>query len=621
MRDKTTKVKQRAICGRDELLLVPDSKAAPQRGPTNISKTNFVGFPTPVPIYLETMISDLELLQDYTRNKSEESFTALVNRHLNLVYSAALRQVRSPQLAEEVAQSVFTDLARNAGKLKPDTVLTAWLYQVARRTAIDVVRRESRRQLREHIASEMNTMNTAAADWTHIEPLLDEAMDALNDTDRAAVLLRYFENKSLREVGQSLGTSDDTAQKRVSRAVERLRELFTKRGVTVGASGLVVVISANAVQAAPAGLAATISAAGVLAGTTLAATATATVTKTIAMTTLQKTLITATIAAAVGMGIFEAHRASQLHDQVQTLQQQQTPLAEQLAQLQAENMQLSNLVAQAKDQKSLSQAQFNELLKLRGQTGQTRTALQELTKLKDSATQQNGALPAYFSNALAQGISMAEKSNKKAALAKLDRMKEKLHLTDDQAQAISDIMVKNIENGSQQTLNLTLNAMQGKQQMPPQDQATLNALQNEEAAIKALLTPDQLAVYPDFKQAETITSAKNSAQADLTMMTGEMDLSQEQQDKVNSALYQLNLNQASTQEAIAQARASGNYADFVNLRSETQKQTLENKLKALDGILTPEQLKIYEKKQLDMIDMQTSAMKMFLSHTTNGVAQ
>jgi hypothetical protein len=167
--------------------------------------------------------------------------------------------------------------------------------------------------------------------------------------------------------------------------------------------------------------------------------------------------------------------------------------------------------------------------------------------------------------------------------------------------------------------------MQGKQQMPPQDQATLSALQNEEAAIKALLTPDQLAVYPDFKQAETITSAKNSAQADLTMMTGEMDLSQEQQDKVNSALYQLNLDQASAlqknQEAIAQARATGKFPDFFHLQIETQKQTLENKLKALDGILTPEQLKTYEQKQLDMIDMQTSAMKMFLPQTTNGVAQ
>src|SRR5206468_7064529 len=103
------------------------------------------------------------------------------------------------------------------------------------------------------ITTEMTAMNATANDGTHIEPLLDEAMHALDETDRAAVLLRYFENKSLREIGRSLGTSDDTAQKRVSRAVERLREFFAQRGVTIGATGLAVVLSANAVQAAPVG--------------------------------------------------------------------------------------------------------------------------------------------------------------------------------------------------------------------------------------------------------------------------------------------------------------------------------------------------------------------------------
>src|SRR5947207_9331144 len=261
-------------------------------------------------ILMKMAASDLELLQQYVRQNSEEAFAALVRRHLNLVYSAALRQVRSPQLAEEVAQSVFTDLARNVRKLKRHTILTAWLYQVTRRTAIDVVRRESRRQWREHIATEMNAINATADSgtgfqpvWADIEPILDEAMHELDDTDRAAVLLRYFENKSLREVGQTLGTSEDAAQKRVSRAVERLREFFSKRGVTIGASGLAVVISANAVQAAPAGLAVTISTAAALAGATIAATATASATEAIAMTTLQKTIIGATLLAAVGTGI------------------------------------------------------------------------------------------------------------------------------------------------------------------------------------------------------------------------------------------------------------------------------------------------------------------------------
>src|SRR6185295_10551324 len=199
-------------------------------------------------------------------------FAEIVRRHLDLVHSAALRQVRSPQLAEEVAQSTFIKLARQAQQLSPDTILTAWLYQVTRRTAIDVVRREARRQLREQIATEMNAMNATLADWTHIEPLLDEAMHALDENDRAAVLLRYFENKSLRQVGTTLGTSENAAQKRLSRAVERLREFLAKRGVSIAESGLVVVISANAVHAAPLGLVTTISAAAALVGTTLATT-------------------------------------------------------------------------------------------------------------------------------------------------------------------------------------------------------------------------------------------------------------------------------------------------------------------------------------------------------------
>jgi RNA polymerase sigma factor (sigma-70 family) len=186
--------------------------------------------------------TDLELLARYTRQNAEDAFAEIVRRHVGLVYSAALRQVRSPQLAEEVTQCAFIDLARQAAKLKPNTVLSAWLYQVTRRTSIDVVRREGGRRLREEIATEMNALNATAADWTQVEPLLDEAMHALDDNDRTAVLLRYFEKKSLREIGQALGTSDDAARKRVNRAVETLRVFFAKRGVTVGGACLVAVI-------------------------------------------------------------------------------------------------------------------------------------------------------------------------------------------------------------------------------------------------------------------------------------------------------------------------------------------------------------------------------------------
>jgi RNA polymerase sigma factor (sigma-70 family) len=338
---------------------------------------------------------DLELLQQFTRTGSQAAFTELVQRQVNLVYSAALRQVRSPQLAEEVAQSVFADLARDAAKLNPDTILTAWLYSVARRTAIDVVRKESRRQMREQIAVEMNDMNATANDWTQIKPLLDDAMAALDETDRTAVLLRYFENQSLRAVGQQLGVSDDAAQKRVSRAVERLREFFAKRGVSVGAGGLVVVISANAVQAAPVGLAATISAAAVLTGTAVHTSTVIAATKTIAMTTLQKNLVTATIAVLAGAGIYETRQAAQLREQNQTLQRQQAPLAEQNQKLQRERDGATNRLAGllAENARLKSNPNQNELLKLRGEVGVLQNQRDQAKQIFE-ARKQIGFVPA-----------------------------------------------------------------------------------------------------------------------------------------------------------------------------------------------------------------------------------
>jgi RNA polymerase sigma factor (sigma-70 family) len=328
--------------------------------------------------------NDLDLLRDFARDQSQDAFTTIVRRHLDLVYCAALRQVRSPELAEEVAQSVFSDLARDAARLKPDTVLTAWLYEVTRRTAINVVRGEARRRLREQIACEMNVMNATAADWTQIEPLLDEAMHALDDTDRTVVLLRYFENKSLREVGQTLGTSDDTAQKRVSRAVERLREFFAKRGVTIGASGLVLVITANAIQAAPVGLAVTISTAVAITGTTISVTATTTATEAIAITTVQKTLVTAIVVASLVAPLMIQRRAqAQLRHRDETMRQR----AEQLAGLQTENERLSGFVAQAQRQSVFSEDQLNELLKLRGEVARLRNRAQELSQPRTAAAQ------------------------------------------------------------------------------------------------------------------------------------------------------------------------------------------------------------------------------------------
>ncbi|HXR03954.1 MAG TPA: sigma-70 family RNA polymerase sigma factor [Verrucomicrobiae bacterium] len=327
----------------------------------------------------KSMTSDLDLLRQYTRENSQDAFAEIVRRHLDLVHSAALRQVRSPQLAEEVSQSVFADLARDAGKIggtgvPPVSSLTPWLYAVTRRTAIDVIRKESRRQLREQIAVEMNNMNATESGtgvppvWFEIEPLLDEAMDTLDDADRSAILLRYFENKNLREVGEVLGASEGAAQKRVSRAVERLREFFSKRSVTIGASGLAVLISANAVQAAPVGLAASISTAAVLAGAAVHTSAVIAATKAIAMTTIQKTLFIILGAAAVGATIY----AFQLQNQIHSLRQKQTTLTEQIQQLQQERDEATNQLASLQQENKQLRANETELLRLRGEMTQLR---------------------------------------------------------------------------------------------------------------------------------------------------------------------------------------------------------------------------------------------------------
>jgi RNA polymerase sigma factor (sigma-70 family) len=282
---------------------------------------------------MKMVATDADLLRQFARGESQDAFAEIVRRHLDLVHSAALRQVRSAQLAEEIAQSVFADLSREAGKLKADTILTAWLYAVTRRTAVDVIRKESRRQRREQIAAELNAMNSTKAGWMDLEPLLDEAMAALDETDRAAVLLRFFENKSLREVGGQLGVSDDAAQKRVGRAVEKLREFLSKHNVTMGASGLAILISANAVQSAPASLAVSIGATA-LTGTAVAGSTVIAATKTIAMTTLQKIIVGAALVAAVGTGIYEAHQGRQLREQMASLRAQAN-------RLQAENKRLA----------------------------------------------------------------------------------------------------------------------------------------------------------------------------------------------------------------------------------------------------------------------------------------
>ena len=214
--------------------------------------------------------TDQQLLGDYAAQRSETAFAELVRRHIDLVYSAALRMVCDAHLAEDVTQGAFVALAQNARRLAGHPVLSGWLYRTTQNLAANAVRSEVRRRARDQEAVAMNQLLAAEpeASWEAIAPRLDDALGKLNDTERDAVLLRYFERKTARDMAEILGISEDAAQKRVNRAVERLRELFLKQHTPVGANSLALLISANAVQSAPAALMKTALAAALAKGAT-----------------------------------------------------------------------------------------------------------------------------------------------------------------------------------------------------------------------------------------------------------------------------------------------------------------------------------------------------------------
>ncbi len=214
-------------------------------------------------------LNDHALLAEFARTESEAAFAMLIARHLNLVHSTALRFTGNAHHAEEITQAVFIILARKAGKLSPRIVLSGWLYQAARLTSANLVKGEIRRHHREQEAYMQTTLNELdTMTWKQFAPLLDDAMGGLGETDRNAVVLRFFENKTAAEVAAALKLTDAAAHKRVNRALEKLRKFFTKRGVGSTTAILAGAIAANSVQAAPAGLAKAVTASAVVKGVT-----------------------------------------------------------------------------------------------------------------------------------------------------------------------------------------------------------------------------------------------------------------------------------------------------------------------------------------------------------------
>ncbi|HWA10774.1 MAG TPA: sigma-70 family RNA polymerase sigma factor [Opitutaceae bacterium] len=277
---------------------------------------------------------DAQLLNAYVRDRSETAFGELVQRHLTLVYSAALRQTGGDaHRARDVAQIVFTALARDAAALSRHPALTGWLYTATRHAAIDLMRAERRRQKREEEAMTMEQISAApepVADWEQLRPVLDDAMEELGEKDREAVLLRFFEDRPFAGVAAVLRVSEEAARKRVDRALERLGGLLAQRGITSTGAALAALL-ANQAVAAPAGTAASIAAAA-LAGTAAGGFGAAGIF--IMSTTKTVTAITAAIAlAAIGTALYQAKLARESEAALAALRGERANLSANLATL------------------------------------------------------------------------------------------------------------------------------------------------------------------------------------------------------------------------------------------------------------------------------------------------
>ena len=325
--------------------------------------------------------------RDYARNGSESAFSELVKRHVALVYSTALRVVVDPHLAEDVTQTTFIILAQEAQCLTDRMVLSSWLHRTASNQAAKLVRGEMRRRAREQESYAMQTAPLEPdPDWKQLAPILDGALNKLNEGDRTAIFLRFFEKKTANEIGLTLRVGEQAAQKRVLRALERLRGILSNQGVTLSATTLAALVTAQAVVAVPVSLSVSVSTAA-LASSVAAGGVTITTLKLILMSKVKICALSALlIASATTPLVVQQQKLWRLREENQSLQHQ----VEQTGALRDENEKLSKQLSESRLGQDLSKSQLAELLRLRGEVGLLRRDSQELARLRASQHVEKG---------------------------------------------------------------------------------------------------------------------------------------------------------------------------------------------------------------------------------------
>jgi RNA polymerase sigma factor (sigma-70 family) len=504
-----------------------------------------------------------------------------------MVYSAALREMNGDgALAEDVSQAVFTELARKAPRLLNHPALAGWLYTTVRHLAANLRRAEQHRQRREEEAQSMNEVPSEDSPneaWQRIRPVLDDALHELKEADREALVLRFLEDRTLREVGARLGLNENAARMRVDRALEKLRGLLARRGITSTASGLVAALALGVLTPAPAALAVTIAgtalASGAAAGSTIL-----TLMKFMSITKVS--LVGAVVVASIAVPAWQQTRLQRVKSENAELRVQETEWRarkEELGALSNEVERLRKVEADKAELERLRQWQAQtepELLRLRGMAGVARRANAEAEQLRAQlARQAREAGTNPFSGAMADFMKQAAEQQVEG---RLSRLSASLHLTPEQAQAARDILMRQAQAmsaGMQQFFSGKFNkeemlAKLGKDAGNPDEQ------------IKALLTPEQKAGYPNYQQEEAAYNARMTANQELLQLQTTLGLAAEQQDRVFAALYDVNFNQL-----------TGNAKPTSTNKVEAMQWVLDQKAKALEPILTPAQMESYRKQQ------------------------
>ncbi len=542
------------------------------------------------------MTDDGQLLQQYTRERSESAFGELVTRHIDLVYSVALRVAGGDShLAQDVTQTVFLDLACKAGSLPPEAILAGWLYRHAWFTAAKMVRTERRRKIREQTAMEMRALDdNTGSPWEQIAPHLDEGLNQLSASDRDAIVLRFFKRQDFRVIGAALGVSEDTAQKRVSRALEKLRGVLSKRGATLTAAALASALTAETVVAAPAGLAISVTATALAGSATLGTGLSLTTIKTLAMTKLQVGVVGVILIAGLATPLLLQHQSLsrtreenyRLREETVSLQQQTS----QMAQVAAENQRLSNLLARAGSSQPPKPEQLGELLRLRGEATRLRANAQADAKAA------NPMVEMFKSPAGKEMMKASMRTEGLAVARSYAKLFADLHLTPEQTASMKDLMI----NRTMATADMLTAAMSG-QADPAQLQAQAVQAKAEQAAIdgqiKQLLGDDNYSQYQAY--GNTLSERMVVTQVADQLADSPRAVGADQEQQLFDAMVEERQNFKFTTDFSDPSKLKG---DFASYYTDDNKQRYLQELEQLSqrylaraqSILSPDQLAVFQ---------------------------